>query len=298
MIERNHKQLSIRTQAELLSVHRSRLYYEKRRRQSEDVKIARELEILHEIAPFYGYRRMHAALVNGGYSINRKKVRRIARESGLRAIYPKKRSTKSDPKSWKYPYLLSDIEVTQPNQVWAIDITYIKTCVGFVYLAGIIDVYSRKIVGWHLSLFPDTKLCLDALDKALETGTPEIINSDQGCQFTSSRWLSILEKKGIKVSMDGKGRWADNIWIERFWRSLKYECIFLRSLEMIKDAEQAIAHYIEFYNYQRLHQIFGYKTPHAVHSQGLKNNQYHQFQGGLCIRQQHAPSELLQPIAS
>ncbi len=265
MIEHNNKKPSIRKQCELLTVNRSRVYYSKKEVCMEDVVMMNEIRDIYEKCPFYGYRRMHAVLIQKGYTINRKKVQRLMQLAGIKAIYPKKKTTKRNQEHRVYPYLLKDLKINRPNQAWQVDITYIKVKRGFVYLVALLDIFSRKIVGWNMSIFLDTVSCLDALDKALQIGQPDILNSDQGCQFTSEVWISKLNEEKIEISMDGKGRWADNVYIERFWRSLKYESVFLQSFDSVTQAREAIGRYIGFYNRERPHQALGYKTPDAVY---------------------------------
>ena len=265
MIEHNNTQLSVRKQCSLLTVNRSRIYYRSKRVDIDAVAIMNEMRDLYEKCPFYGYRRMHACLVRKGHAINRKRVQRLMKLAGIQAIYPKKNTTKRNHTHAIYPYLLKGLTIDRPNQVWEVDITYIRVRRGFVYLVGIIDIFSRKIIGWSMSVFLDVTPCLEAYENTLVYGKPDILNSDQGCQFTSTAWTSRMIKDGIKVSMDGKGRWADNIYIERFWRSLKYESVFLQSFETVAQAREAIAQYINFYNQERPHQALGYETPDAVY---------------------------------
>ena len=219
--------------------------------------------------PFLGYRRIHKMLIDKGYMHNRKKTQRLMKLAGLEAIYARKNTSISNKAHKKYPYLLKDLAIVRPNQVWAVDITYIKISGGFVYLVCLINIFSRKIMGWDLSLFLETNSCMIAASKALKHGVPEIINSDQGCQFTSEAWCNFWVQHHVSISMDGKGRWVDNVFIERFWRSLKYESIYLNSFDNVDQARQAIATYIDFYNTLRPHQALGYQTPdHVFYSKG------------------------------
>ena len=227
----------------------------------EDISLMNEIREIYTRYPFYGYRRIHATLQQMGYSHNRKRTERLMHIAGLKAIYPRKKTTVRNKAHAIFPYLLRDLKIERPNQVWDIDITYIKIRNGFVYLVCLIDVYSRMIMGWAISISLDTNVCLMALENALHKYIPEIINSDQGCQFTSHEWVDKLTNKKILISMDGKGRWADNIYIERFWRSAKYEVAYLQSFETVAQARVAFARYIEFYNMLRPHQALGYKTP-------------------------------------
>ena len=265
MIEHAGQDLSVRRKCELLDVNRNRLYYKKRPPKEEDAKIMSVMIDIYQRHPFYGYRRMHAVLKKRGYAVNRKKVQRLMLLAGLQAICPKKRTTIKNSSHKTYPFLLPSKDISHPNVAWEVDITYIKTSRGFVYLACLIDIFSRRIMGRSLSISLDTKLCMDALEDALRNAKPEVINSDQGCQFTSLQWTKKLKDEGIEISMDGKGRWADNIYIERFWRSLKYESVFLNSFETVAQARSAIEEYIEFYNHERPHQALGYETPDSVY---------------------------------
>lgn len=263
MIKHKNEEISVRKKCLLLGINRSQIYYQTNINNND--KVVKKINVIFEKHPFYGYRRIHATLTRAGLAINKKKVQRLMQVNGIKAIYPKKKLSVKNKTHKIYSYLLRDIEINRPNKVWQTDITYIKIRNGFLYLAGIIDVYSRKIVGWHVSPFIDTQLCMQTLFKALPNGKPDILNSDQGCQFTSDLWTATLEKNKIKISMDGKGKWADNITIERFWRSLKYESIFLHSFDNVEQATNAINDYINFYNNIRPHQTLGYKTPNEVY---------------------------------
>lgn len=265
MIDLKHETLSIRRQCDLLSIARSNLYYRHTLTVDESL-LANEIHELWMDMPYYGYRRITAELHRRGYLINHKKVLGMMRDMRIQALYPKHRTTFNNPDHKKYPYLLHNVKIERPNQVWATDITYIKMPNGFMYLIGIIDVYSRFLVAWSFSNTMETQFCLEALDSALATGQkPDILNTDQGCQFTSQAWIAQVEKNGIKVSMDGKGRWADNIVIERFWRTLKYEHVLLYGFNSIKVARKSIGSFIETYNYRRLHQSLNYQTPAEVY---------------------------------
>lgn len=223
--------------------------------------------------PFYGRRRMTLSIADDvAFEVNEKRVARLMKEMGIRAIYPKKNLSKSHQSHKKYPYLLGEMDVTKANQAWAIDITYIRLEKGFAYMVAMIDWYSRKILSWRLTNTLGTEACIDVLEEALRKGKPEIINSDQGVQFTSSLWVSAITQRGISISMDGKGRAFDNIFIERFWRSLKYEDIYLRKYRTIIEAREGIRNYIAFYNTDRKHMALNYRTPDQVHyNLGYKN---------------------------
>jgi putative transposase len=253
--------LSIVKQCELLGISRSSYYYT-----PESTVDEKEIGILKAILdelsnhPFYGYRKIAVALED--MNVTRKQVRRIMKKAGLRAIYPGKRL--SMPCKWheKYPYLLKEKEIWLSNQVWAMDITYIKLPGGHVYLAAIIDLFSRKILSWSLSNTIDTEFCLSAVDEAIMVyGVPAIFNTDQGSQFTSDAFIAKLEERNIRISMDGKGRALDNIYIERFWRSLKYEEIYLNEYRSMEDLKSALKKYFKFYNTERFHQSLEYATP-------------------------------------
>ena len=263
MIRHKNKNLSVRKQCFLLSINRSQIYY--KYKSDDNKKVMNKINSLFEKYPFYGYRRIHVTLIRSGLTINRKKVQRLMQLEGIKAIYPKKKLSVKNKEHKIYPYLLRNVDINSPNQVWQTDITYIKIRNGFLYLAGIIDAYSRKIMGWHMSPFLDTQLCTKTLFNAFINGKPNILNSDQGCQFTSNLWISTLKKNNIEISMDGKGRWADNICIERFWRSLKYESVFLHSFDNVEQAQNVINNYIDFYNNIRPHQALDYKTPNEVY---------------------------------
>ena len=205
-----------------------------------------EIRDIHEEHPALGYRKIHAILQNNGHVYNRKKIQRLMQIAGIKAIYPKKKTSVCNKAHKVYKYLLKDIRIIRPNQAWQIDITYIKIQGGFVYLICLIDIYSRRIMGWCVSTFLDTQSCLVALENALKIANPEIINSDQGCQFTSEEWCKTLEDKGIIISMDGKGRYVDNIYIERLWRTIKHECTNLYSFETVEEARKRIGQFIVF----------------------------------------------------
>lgn len=257
--------LSVKRKCELLHLNRSGLYYKKKSVTDQDTVLMNEIRNIYTEHPFFGYRKIHAILIQCEHKVNRKKVQRLMRLIGLQAIYPKKRTTIRDKNHTIYPYLLSNIAIIRPNQAWQVDITYIKIRGGFIYLICLIDIYSRRIMGWNLSIFLDTTACECALQNALLEAIPEIINSDQGCQFTSDSWCNMLMRNGIKISMDGKGRWADNIYIERLWRTIKYELVYLHRFETVHDARKAIAKYIEFYNTIRPHQSLEYRVPDQVY---------------------------------
>ncbi len=247
-IEHENK-IPIVRQCKLLGVNRSSLYYEpKIIDNNEDIKIMNEIRDIYGKNPFYGYRKIHIELLMIYPKINIKKTRRLKTLTGLMAIGPYKKTSVSNSAHKKYPYRLKELVIYYPNKVWKTDITYIKIKGDFLYLVCIIDVFSRKIVGWAVSNSLGTDVCLEAYFMARAHGKPDIFNTDQGCQFTSSMWIEQIEADGIQISMDGVGRWADNIIIERFWRSLKYEAIFLNCPDTVADVITIIKVYIMFYN--------------------------------------------------
>ena len=273
MIEMKHESLSVRRQCSLLRVNRSTLYYEAVD-VAEDTRLANEIHELWLEMPFYGYRRITAELRRRGYKINSKRVLRLMREMNVQALYPRPKTTIRAAKDQVYPYLLKELEIDRPNQVWATDITYIKMPVGFAYLVALIDVHSRYIISWRLSNTMDTHFCLEMLEEALSQACPEILNTDQGSQFTSHDWITRVKGAGILVSMDGKGRWVDNVIIERFWRTLKHEHVLLHSFEDLRQARRSIGNFIDLYNHRRLHQSLGYRPPAEVYGLvGLGKNQ-------------------------
>jgi putative transposase len=264
MIEKERQTLSIRGQCQLLSLNRSRLYY-KPNGLSDDTRLANEIHELWLDMPFYGYRRITAELNRRGFLINAKRVIRLMREMNIQALYPRPCTSLRNEAHKIYPYLLKDLSIEYPDQAWATDITYLRLPTGFVYLVALIDWHSRYIISWRLSNTMDTHFCLEMLREALPRRKPEILNTDQGSQFTSEDWVRCVQEAGIKVSMDGKGRWVDNVIIERFWRSLKHEHILVHSFDSIASLRQSIRNYITAYNHRRLHQSLGYKTPAEVY---------------------------------
>lgn len=270
MLDSSYPKFSLRKQTELLNINRSTFYYKPCLISKFDLDLMRRIDEIYLLYPFYGSRRI-AALLNKelGININRKKIQRLMRLMGIEAIYQKKkRATTIFAKNHKtYPYLLKNLEINKPGQVWCADITYIPMQNGFMYLIAIIDWFSRYILTYRLSNSLEIYFCLDALDNALNCNhyqKPEIFNTDQGCQFTSNQWTESLKNNDIKISMDGKGRWIDNVIIERFFRSLKYEEIYLNPSNNVKDLKKQIQNYVYFYNNERLHQSLDYKTPKEI----------------------------------
>lgn len=234
-----------------------------------------EIEDIYTSIPIYGYRRVTIELRFRGFVVNHKRVQHLMQATGRRAIYPGKKTTIKNAAHKIYKYLLRGLKIEYPNQVWQVDITYIKVGNGFVYLTCLIDVFSRKVMGWSLSTFLDTESCLEALHIALKLGTPKIVNSDQGCQFTSNAWVEDLLNRKITISMDGKGRWADNVYVERLCRTIKQEAVRLHRFDTVEQARHELGKFIEFYNSRRFHQKLNYHTPDAVYKMGLiptKNN--------------------------
>ena len=261
MVKRNHK-LSIRQQCELLEIPRSGLYYKPVKEQEENLHIMRLLDEEYLKHPTHGVLRMQDFLLGLSIVVNHKKVRRLLRLMGLMAIYPKRNLSKLGLAKYIRPYLLKGLETNHPNHVWAIDITYIPMAKGFLYLTAIIDIYSRFVVGWGISNSLDAENVLDVLNTAIsQHGKPEIINSDQGSQFTRKDWIELLEKENIQISMDGKGRATDNIFIERLWRSVKYDHVYLHPANDEKELYDGLKTYFNYYNYELSHQGIGRKAP-------------------------------------
>jgi len=268
LVEVNHPELSVRRQCELLGLARSTFYYEPTGATSEDLHLMRLIDELYTDCPFYGSRKITEALTRRGEEVNRKRVQRLMREVGLEAIYPKPRLSAAGRGHKIYPYLLRGVKIERPDQVWSADITYVPLPSGFMYLAAVIDWYSRCVIAWRLSNTLDGEFCLQMLDEALGKGRPEVFNTDQGVQFTATAWTGRLESAGVKVSMDGKGRCLDNVWVERLWRTVKYEELYLKRYETVPLLRAGLAAYFPYYNEERRHQALGYRTPDAVYREG------------------------------
>jgi putative transposase len=265
LVDRADPNLSIVEQCRLLKVARSTLYYRATPVSAEDLAVMRRIDELYLASPFYGSRRMVAVLRREGWSVNRKRVRRLMRLMGLEAIYQKPDTSRRHPEHKVYRYLLRGLVIDRPNQVWCADITYIPMARGFVYLVAVMDWFSRRVLAWRLSIGMETGFCVEALQEAMDRhGQPDVFNTDQGVQFTSADFLAELETRGIRVSMDGKGRFLDNIFIERLWRSLKYEEVFIKAYASVVEARRGIGGWLAFYNDERPHQALGYQTPRAV----------------------------------
>lgn len=264
-MNRGDREISLRRQCELLGVNRSGLYYEPAGESEENLRLMRLLDEQYTRVPFYGSRKMTEWLATQGHVVNRKRVSRLMALMGLAAVYPKPRLSQPGEGHKIYPYLLRGVSVERVNQVWSTDITYIRMAQGFVYLVAVMDWYSRFVLSWALSLTMELDFCVEALKCALRRGRPGIFNSDQGSQFTSELFTGELEGRKITVSMDGRGRCMDNIFIERLWRSLKYEEVYLKDYESVAEARAGIDRYLRFYNYERLHQSLDYRTPATIY---------------------------------
>jgi putative transposase len=262
MVEKDNQDVSINKQCQLLMINRSTYYYKPICASQQNLLLMRLIDEQHLKTPFCGSRKMTHYLQRLGYNVCRKRVRRLMRLMNIHVIYQKPRTSTPDQSHKIYPYLLRNLEINKPNQVWCTDITYIPVKKGFFYLVAIMDWYSRKVLSWQLSNSMDTIFCIAALTEALEKyQNPEIFNSDQGSQFTSNDFTSVLQDVNIKISMDGKGRWMDNVFIERLWRSIKYECIYLQEFNDGKELKSMINQWINFYNFERPHQHFSGQTP-------------------------------------
>jgi putative transposase len=271
MIERGNDAVSISRQSSLLSLHRSNFYCKPRSESSENLSIMRFLDEQYFSTPFYGVERLSALLVLMGYRINRKRLRRLPGTVGWQTLYPSRRTAVCDAKAYKYPYLLKGPDITSSNQVWAADITYIPMRRGFLYLFAIIDLHSRYVVGWSLSSTMSSQRCVDTVEQAIALyGVPQMINSDQGSRFTSDVYIQCLEKHQIAISMDGKGRAIDNVFIERLWRSVKYEYVYLHVCDDGNILWRGLSDYFQFYNHRRLHQSLDYRTPFEAYRVGRK----------------------------
>jgi putative transposase len=264
-VEQEHPEISIRRQCELLGVNRAGLYYEPLGESRENLRLMRLLDEQYTRTPFYGSRKMTEWLRVKGFIVNRKRISRLMEVMGIEAVYPKPKLSQPGEGHKIYPYLLGGLEVSRVNQVWSTDITYIRMAQGFVYLVAVIDWFSRYVLSWSLSLTMEIDFCIEALKGALRRGRPEIFNSDQGSQFTSEKFTGELLAKQIAISMDGRGRCMDNIFIERLWRSLKYEEVYLKDYSSVAEARTGIERYLRFYNQERLHQSLDYHTPAALY---------------------------------
>jgi putative transposase len=265
LIESDHPHISIARQCDLVGLPRSSYYYSSEGETAENLHLMRLLDEQYTRTPFYGVRRMTVWLRQQGYTVNPKRVARLLHTMGLETIYPKPRLSQPHPAHRSYPYLLRGVPITRVNQVWSTDITYIRLRGGFVYLVAVMDWFSRYVLSWAVSITMDVGFCLEALEQALGMATPDIFNSDQGAQFTSADFTGRLETAGVKISMDGRGRALDNVFVERLWRTVKYEEVYLKDYETPHEAIQGLERFFQLYNRQRPHQALGYQTPATVY---------------------------------
>jgi putative transposase len=265
LVDHDDPALPVVAQCRLLKVARSTLYYQPVPVSADDLAVMRRMDELYLAYPFYGSRRMVAVLRREGWAVNRKRVRRLMRLMGLWAIYQKPNTSRPDPEHKVYPYLLRGLTIDRPNQVWCADITYIPMAKGFVYLVAVMDWFSRRVLAWRVSITMEADFCVAALREAMERfGQPDIFNTDQGVQFTSAVFVGELAGRKVQISMDGRGRYLDNIFIERLWRSLKYEEVFIKAYGAVIEARRNIGKWLEFYNDERPHQALGYRTPREI----------------------------------
>jgi putative transposase len=265
MIESQHATLSIRRQCQLIGLNRASYYLEPAQESAFNLHLMRLIDEQYLRTPFYGYPRMTAALQRQGWSVNRKRVARLMQKMGLQALFPKRNLSQAESGHQIYPYLLRGVSITHTNQVWSTDITYVPLRQGFMYLTAVMDWYSRYVLAWQLSNTLEGSFCLEALDAALLDGQPEIFNTDQGSQFTAHAFTQRLRAANIRISMDGRGRALDNIFVERLWRTVKYEDIYLKQYDTVPALQQGLHDYFYFYNHVRPHQSLAYRTPAEVH---------------------------------
>jgi putative transposase len=266
LVEADHPELSVRRQCELLGLCRSSLYYQPAQESAENLRLMRLIDEQYTAHPFFGSRKMTQWLRQAqGEEVNRKRVQRLMRLMGLEAIYPKPRLRVAGRGQRIFPYLLRDLVIERPDQVWAADITYVPLAAGFMYLAAVLDWYSRYVIAWRLSNTLEGLFCQELLEEALSQGQPEVFNTDQGVQFTTEAFTGRLLQAGVAVSMDGRGRCLDNVFVERLWRTVKYEELYLRCYETVAELEQGLVRYFQFYNEERFHQSLDYRTPGQVY---------------------------------
>jgi putative transposase len=270
LVEPENPDLSIRRQCELLGLNRSSYYLVPAVESEANLRLMRLIDEQFLRTPFYGSRRMTISLERAGETVNRKRVQRLMAKMGLEALFPRPRTTTTAPDARVYPYLLRNRELTHADEVWSSDITYVPMRHGFMYLTAVIDWFSRYVLSWRLSNTLDGRFCLEALDEALTMSRPEIFNTDQGSQFTAHEYTSRLEEAGIAVSRDGRGRALDNVFVERLWRSVKYEDIYIKDYERVAELESGVAAYFRFYDEARPHQSLGYRTPAEVYRAGSR----------------------------
>ena len=285
MIDRDLPDVSVVRQCELLDISRSSVYYSPAEASGYELELMGLIDKQYLQTPFYGSRKMAAWLRSQGYPVNRKRVQRLMRRMGIEAIYRHPRTTRADSRHKVYPYLLRNLQIDKVNQVWTTDITYIPMARGFMYLAVVMDWHSRYVLSWRLSNTLGTDFCVDALEEALSSDVPGIFNTDQGSQFTSEAFTSVLLNRGVQISMDSVGAYMDNIFIERLWRSVKYEEVYLKAYGSVAEARTGIGAYLRFYNNERPHQALEYRTPAQVFENGRA--QVHQSE--LSVIPQLAP---------
>ena len=261
MIDRGHE-LSVTKQAELVGIARSTVYYLQRPISAEDLALMKRIDRLHMEFPFAGSRMLRRLLAHQGSKVGRRHVKTLMQRMGIEALYRRPRTTKPEPGHKIYPYLLRGLEITRPNQVWAMDITYVPMAKGFVYLAVVLDWFSRRVLSWRLSITMEASFCIETLEEAIARhGRPEILNTDQGSQFTCTDFINVLEKNDIRISMDGKGAWRDNVFVERLWRTIKYEEVYLRAYDSVSEARASLGRYLDLYNRRRPHSSLDDRTP-------------------------------------
>lgn len=261
--------ISITRQCQLLDLARSTYYYVPEPVSDEELELMKLIDQCYLDRPYYGTRRIKGWLLDHhGLVVNRKRIQRLRRLLAIETLYPKRNLSLANKQHKIYPYLLKGLDINRPNQVWSSDITYIPMAKGFVYLVAVMDWYSRRVLSWRVSTTMDTSFCVDALEEAIEKyGCPEIFNTDQGSQFTSHEFTSVLKENFIQISMDGKGRWVDNVFVERLWRSVKYEEVYLKAYDNVTEAKQSLGQYFEFYNTERRHQSLDDQTPDTIYNQ-------------------------------
>ena len=273
MLEPDNAAFSLRQQCGLLGINRSSLYYQPLGESEENLLLMRLLDEQYTQTPYYGVLKMTAHLRTLGHVVNEKRVRRLLRTMGLEAVYQKPDTSKPNPEHKIFPYLLRGLVIDRCDQVWSTDITYIRLAHGFVYLMAVIDWYSRYVLGWAISTTLEADFCIEVVGELLDSGSCEIFNTDQGAQFTTPRFTAPLLNKDIRVSMDGRGRALDNIFIERLWRTVKYEHVYLQDIQTVQEARTGLQDYFQFYNHRRLHQSLDYRTPAAVYFAGRQDAQ-------------------------
>lgn len=270
-IDFENPELSIREQCRLLGLHRSNLYYDPAPESAENLQLMRLLDEEHLRRPNRGSRQMVDFLKDEGHAVNRKRIQRLMRKMGIESVAPKPRMTLANASNPVYPYLLRNLEIVRPNQVWCSDITYIPMEFGFLYLVAVMDWYSRYVISWRLSNSMDVDFCIEALEEALSQGRPEVFNTDQGSQFTSREHTDVLKSQDVAISMDGRGRAIDNVMIERLWRTVKYEEVYLKSYESGADCHKGLATYFDYYDHDRRHQSLARQTPWEVYRPSRAN---------------------------